>query len=286
MNRLLNRVLAGVAGMVSLAVVAATPGIEANTLEVSLAVGYGHVNSPVEGESDLTFHVLPDIVWYGERAYFDNGLFGYALTESAHQQWDLVLYPNEDGLIFNLSGGTASLLINRPFDPAAPVVVIAPIERRISGMAGLRYNQQGETFSGYVELAGDVTGIHHGWELGTEFGLAEPLQWHSLLINAFVGIRFKDADLVDYYYTPQLGEITPPEGDQLLLNGEWVEVGPFEGERGWLAHLQLDIWLPLAEQWALRATVRQNHYSDSIADSVVIKQARFSAGFFGIEYRF
>jgi len=278
--------LLALAACVASTVSASAEGIEPNSVELSLGFGYGHFDSPIEGESDRDFYFLPDLVWYGERAYFDNGLFGYALSESKTQQWDLVLYPNEDGLIFNLSGSSVFILVNAPFDPDAPVTVVDTIDRRVSGMAGLRYSWQGETFSAYLEIAGDVTNVHNGWELGTEIGLGEPLRWQSLLINAFIGVRFKDTNLVDYYYTPQHGEIMPAEGLEILIGETWGTVGPYNGEDGWLAHWQIDVWWPLAEQWAIRATARENYYSDSIADSVIVKQRRFGAGFLGLEYRF
>ncbi len=264
----------------------AAAGIEPNTVEFSLALGYGVLESPIVFEPELTFHALPSLVWYGERAYFDNGLFGYALAETKAQQWDLVLYPNEDGLLFNLNGGSALVILNVPLDPNSPVTVVERNERDISAMAGVRYSRIGETWRGHVELAGDVTGVHQGWELGSEIGFAEPQRLGPVWLDLFLGIRFKDADLVDYYYTPELGEISPLEGEFTLQGDELILIGPYNGETGWLAHVQLDVRWPLAERWAVRATVRYNQYSESIADSLLVTRDHFSAGFAGIEYRF
>jgi MipA family protein len=263
--------------------------ITSNSIELSLAVGIGRFESPVVYATTYEFHALPQLAWYGERAFFENGLFGYALQESVHEQWDLVLYPNADGLFFNLNGGNIIPLVISPTPFPVPdrITVKEPPERDVSAMAGLRYSQQGEWLDWHLQLGADISGVHNGWELASQFACPRCLLLGPVQIGAELGITLKGAELVEYYYMPKTGEIDPIEGDQYLENGAiWRTVGPYHGEHGWLVHAQLHASWELTPQWALIATYREYWLSDALTDTPLLARDHFAAYFGGLQYRF
>ena len=265
----------------------AEDGIPANSVEFSLAVGYGRFESPISQESPLEFWLLPRLAWYGERTYFDNGLFGYALQESRQQQWDLVLYPNEDGIFFNLSGGRIPLAFTSPFPVEDHIVVVKTPERDISAMAGLRYGWRHDDWQGFVQAGADVSGVHNGSELSVELACSPCLTLGPVNVGFAAGLAWKSAELVDYYYPPRPGEIVPPEGD--YYNDENLNlrrVGPFRSAHGWRGQLQFQALWPLDQRWALLLHYRHFWLSHAMTESPLLAQPDFGAGFAGMQYRF
>lgn len=285
---MLRRVVAVLlSGLVVAPSLRAESAVPAGAVEFSVAVGYGRFDTPLTRETPFEFWLLPRLAWYGEHAYFDNGLFGYALQESPSRQWDLVLYPNEDGLFFNLSGGTVPLAFTSPFPVPDQIRVIDTPERRIAAMAGLRFGWQHDDWNGHVQLGADASGVHNGGELEAELNCSPCFSIGPVDIGIGAGISWKSAELVSYYYLPRRGEIDPAEGDQYLDdNTDWRTVGPFDSQHGWRGQLQTQALWPLDTHWSLLLLYRHYWLSSAMTDSPLLSHADFGAGFTGLQYRF
>ena len=265
-----------------------TDPIAANSTSVSLAFGYGQFASPIAQHDRLEVYLLPQFAWYGERAYFDNGLLGFALQESPRFQADLVVYPGPDGLLFHLSRTTAPFLGGASTHPIEDhISVIKTPERRIAPMAGVRLAGSWAAGQWSVLAGHDVGAVHNGAEIALRW--SQPALWQSdhWQLGGELGTTWKSAELVDYYYTPEYGEIMPAEGEDYLPDPDrWAKVGPYPGKHGFSSHAQLQLRYTVSAHWSLLIWHRQHWLSAALSDSPIVTRNQYGAGFAGIEYRF
>jgi len=261
-------------------------------VDARMGIGYGELQTPIVNKQTAHYQLLPQLAWYGEKFYFENGLFGYALTETTHQQWDLVLYPNDDGVLYKLTSALAPAVSATPFPVyRTRIDIIDTPERRVSGMLGLRYAQQHDNVDYSVQAGVDISGVHHGWELSVKLNKFALLEKHDFRLDGDVGIAIKSHQIVDYYYTPQFGEMLPVEGDE-WLNCRDVDhcqletVGPYSGATAYRVHASLNAHYALNDQWEWLVLYRHFYLSHSMTKSPLVAVDHYAAWFSGLMYRF
>ncbi len=261
---------------------------------LQLGLGMGELQTPITQHRDRTFYLLPQLSWYGEKFYFENGLFGYALDEHREQQWDVVWYPNDDGLLYHLNAPLAPTIGIMPTPyPAYPdrISILQTPERDISTMLGLRFAQQLESFDWSAQLAHDVSHVHDGWELSMKWHRANFIEAGDLGIDGDAGIVIKSAELIDYYYTPVFGEIAPMEGELWQqcddqFNCELRRNGPYKGQTGFRLHASVAAHYTLTSQWTALLLYRHHFMSHQMSDTPLVTRAHYAAWFSGLQYRF
>lgn len=265
-----------------------------NAFSGSVGVGYGELETPIALHDKARTNLLPQLSWYGEKFYFENGLLGFALNEHVTSQWDLIAYPNDDGMLYRLNSALAPTLSISPTPfPVYPreITVLEAPERHLSTMAGLRYAQQFEQFDWSAQLGFDVSNVHHGWEFSVRLNLPTIYQHENLTVAMDGGLTIKSAKLVDYYYTPRFGEIAPMEGEiygSCDMNGtcNFSVNGPYEGYTGYRTHISLKANYELNAQWSLGLLYRHFFLSHAMTESPIVTTTHYAAWFSGLFYRF
>src|SRR5690554_2987633 len=82
---------------------------------IGLAVGVGERSNPLYGGEDIPLVVLPEVFYYGEKLYFDNGRLGLYFYEKPTYEWSLAVRLNPERAYFS-----RRYLGNWLSDPFAP----------------------------------------------------------------------------------------------------------------------------------------------------------------------
>jgi len=249
--------------------------ISVNSWRFSLTLGYGVIDSPVALHENFDFYALPSISWYGERFYFENGLAGFSLYENTRQQFDIVLYPGFEGVLFNLSHANAlSILTPVPYG-TNEVFILELADRDLAWMGGLRYAYRWQGIEWALSLATDASDVHDGWESALSFQHFDAIkgeQWH---LGYMLRASYKNQSIVDYYYGFQADDLYVPP----------LNATP-EARAGFLYEAQFNAEYRLSSHWSLKALYRYSEYDQHISASPILETAKMQTWFAGVGYNF
>ncbi|HMK86807.1 MAG TPA: MipA/OmpV family protein [Steroidobacteraceae bacterium] len=213
----------------------------------SVALGAGVRTNPVVNSEDIPLVVVPHVSYYGKRFFWDDLDLGFTLADSDANTVSLIATPGYDRVYFYrtdlqnffITGYTsADTAIFSKVPPAAgaPASTVSPTPRRITYLAGPEWTFKTGTISGQLDLLHEITGQNHGDEIRAALGI--PLIEHKGALTANVGITWKSAAIVNYYYgvtdiyrgTPALDPFAKL-GYTVPWSGRWRFNGFVEYER-------------------------------------------------------
>lgn len=249
--------------------------VSVNSWRFSLSLGYGVIDSPVLLHENFDFYALPSISWYGERFYFENGLSGFSLYENTSQQFDIVLYPGFEGVLFNLShANTLSLLTPIPYG-TNEVFILELADRDLAWMGGLRYAYRWQGMEWALSLATDTSDVHDGWESALSFQHFDAIKGEQWQLGYRLRASYKSQSIVDYYYGFQADDL-------YVLPLSAIA----EARAGFLYEAQLNADYRLSSHWTLNALYRYSEYDQHISASPILETAKMQTWFAGVGYNF
>lgn len=268
--------LALAASAISLPLHAADDGIAAGDFDFKIALGYGQLITPIATTDNAELYLLPSLSWYGERLYFEDGMFGFALHEQSEQQFDAVLYPGADGLLHWYSrdnplapGGAipAPMPVNPPFE-------VRGVEKRdIAWHGGFRFAQQFADAYWHATIGKDVSGVHHGWNLTLAAGHDAIVAAGAFALGAELGLTYRSKKLVEYYYDNRPDEVLPFDYE-------------YDAEGDYSFQLQLRASYQLGQDWSVIARYGQHWLGNSVKASPLIDRRDTIIWFTGLQYGF
>lgn len=248
-------------------------------LHLNVALGYGQRSNPLFGGDKLPLIVLPDVYYYGENWFFDNGKLGssWALTE----QWQLSLigqFNQEKGYFhkwfgtnaFQLSQGMQSSLIASERIGPQQASVREVGKRPTAFDVGLQLNWFDANWQLQGNLWQDVSNTYQGQHASIRLGRAWQHAYGQFQLGA--SLHWKSAKLIDTYYG--------------IDNNDPFYLPRYHGKPSWQPELRLNWQKPLSERVALLAFLRYLHLDDAMTDSPLVRSNNVTTWFFGISYRF
>ncbi|MEC4727288.1 MipA/OmpV family protein [Shewanella sp. D64] len=260
--------------------------IEAGQWDLGVALGYGKRSNPLKDYDDIPIYMVPTFAYYGEYGFFDNGNFGYTLTEKELYTINVATSFSTDSAYFHrwdpsnifLAGGNTfktgsvasaggSLFTTEEQEP-----VIGPLEtRRFTYLAGLEafiYTRAGIiNFS----LAHDMLNVHQGTEAQLKWIYNLPIQdWN---FEFALKLDWKSEEIVDYYYGVR-------ESESPYWNQE------FKARSALNTGIELTSSYVITQHWDLLFLARYTHIADAIADSPLLNEEYTSTFYIGSSYRF
>ncbi|WP_394199776.1 MipA/OmpV family protein [Shewanella waksmanii] len=265
--------------------------IEIDRWDIGIAVGYGEKSNPLKDYDDIPIYIAPTIAYYGDSWFFDNGNFGYTLTEQEKYTINLVTSFSSDSAFFYrwdpsniFIAGTSSLkpqARTRPYlsdtngdnkTPASMEPVFNELETRhftlLGGAEAFIYTRAGII---NLSLAHDMFNVHQGTEAQLKwlYNIAVE-QWKFELSAIF---DWKSEEIVDYYYG-----VRPSE------NVYWSE--HFNAQSAINLGIEFTSQYVMTEHWELVFLARYTDIADEIADSPLLNERYSSTFFVGTAYRF
>jgi len=238
---------------------------------LSVALGAGMRTNPLAVGDTLPLVVIPQISYYGKRFFLDNLDLGFTVAETDRNTLSLVATPSYDRVFFYRSD-LQNIFVNGFGPSAAPVsadapnaVRFPPRSPRVTYLSGPEYTFRYGAVTGQFDVLHEITGQNHGDEVRAAAGipLLSSIRGSSLAAN--VGITWKSAAIVNYYYGVS-GVYAPG-----------AAVNPF---------LKLRYTLPLAGKWRLSAFVEYERLGRAITDSPIVAEYHVATAFVGATYTF
>ena len=258
----------------------ATDCVETGQWQLSLAIGAGHRSNPLHGGRNFPYLLLPDVSYYGQHWFFDNGTLGYSWTLQPAMQLSLVSRLNEEKGFFNR--GHLSNVLNRQMLSSAELIgpaqksgdqeelSLAEVAKRPTAVdAGMQFNWFAELVqlqaNWWHDVSGQYDGQHaslsasHGWQTDTgNWQLTAALAW-------------KSRQLMQTYYG-----IEPPLDS--IYFGQPTE--------SWQPELKFSWHYPLTSDWSVLAFYRHRWLDEGVTRSPLVAESSVRSWFFGMSYRF
>jgi outer membrane protein len=259
--------------------------IEKSSWQLGIALGVGIKSNPLV--------ILPDIAWYGEKAYFDNGELGYQWLNQRKFAFETFIQLDRESAFFsflhpaNILISTENAASNSTNVSALPDLSVSPDEniqnnqRSLSiddivsrkwaingGIRGHYFLSNGEW---QLTLQQDISNIHQGQQVGLEY--SHRWLWHDFRLGLRVGTDWKSADLIDYYYGVS-------QRDTSLSRFY------FQGKSGWQTYMSINAQKPINENWSWLANIGYRRLPNSLLSSPLIDQNNIRNVFLGVAYRF
>lgn len=254
-----------------------------NQWQLGVAVGLGVRTNPLVDGDNIPLIILPDIAWYGESAYFDNGELGYQWIQQPNQALATFIHLDSEraffsfwhpaNVLFPLSAESIQdpdvTVSELPNTPELSKNAVAARDWAIN--AGVRWHYYSQNSEWTVSAEHDVSGVHQGGKLKLSY--QHHMQWQNWSISLTPALVWKSTQLINYYY----GIDTADNVDKQYY---------YQGKAGWQPSLSVTMQKPINDkwQWLLRASYQ--HLPAGMSNSPLVKQHNIHTAFFGLAYRF
>ncbi len=253
--------------------------IETQQWHLGINTGFGVITNPLHGGDNLPLVVLPEVAYYGEQWFFDNGRLGYSFQESDSHVVNFVTEFNPEtrffvdfhpSNVFALQTSSGSIVESTTSnDLAEKSVLTSDIKKRRWALdAGLSYHYIYNHHVFSIQALADVSGVYKG--------LRSAIQWQSHLqlgrlnLVPSLGVWYKSTKLNDYFYG---------------LSAEESSYGEIEVGSSWQAYAKIDARWPLNKANSLRFHLAYYDYS-AVDDSPLFEHTYSMTAFIGFNHIF
>jgi outer membrane protein len=261
--------------------------IEKSSWHLGIALGMGVRTNPLVDGDDIPLVILPDVAWYAEKAYFDNGELGYQWLSRPKVAFETFIQFDRERAFFSflhpanilnpIEGSVTDLLTS----PASPNEEVPNYQRSLSideiasrkwaingGIRGHYFLANGEW---QIAFQQDISNVHKGQQIRMEY--RHRWLWHDFRLGLRIGTNWKSTRLIDYYYG-----VSQRDTDLTEFY--------FNGKSGWQNYLSLNAQKSIDENWSWLANIGYRRLPDSLLSSPLIEQNSIRNIFLGVAYRF
>lgn len=254
--------------------------------QLNVAVGAGYRSNPLHGGRNWPLWLMPDISYYGEHGFFDNGTVGYTLDPAAMLQFSLVSRLNEEAGYFR-RGSPANIFqrqgiatIDGPQEKflfANALQINQLSNRPIALDGGLQLNWQAMGLQWQANWWHDISGQYDGQHL--KLGTTYSFENRTGAWRLSAALAWKDKDLMNTYYG-----ISAAEND-----GQAWQVSA-----SWQPEVAIQWQYPLSSSWSLLSLWRYRWLDDqarpgstaATGQNPMMQEDNIRSWFVGLNYRF
>jgi outer membrane protein len=260
--------------------------VDTGVWQFNLAMGAGHRSNPLHGGRNWPLWLLPDVSFYAQHWFFDNGTAGYTFNPAANLQLSLVSRINEEAGLFR-RGNPANIFqrqgianVNGPqekflFSEALQITQLSKRPYALDG--GLQLNWQGLGLHWQANWWHDISSQYHGQhvKVGAAYGWSNRTgEW-----QLSTALAWKDKDLMNTYYGIQASE---HEGQTWSVSSDWQP------------EVALQWQYPLNERWSILSLWRYRWLDDQATSDTaltksqnpIMQEDNLRSWFVGLNYRF
>ncbi len=253
--------------------------ISTEQLHLSMSIGAGVITNPLYGADNIPLVIIPQIAFYGQQWFFDNGRVGYSFKQTQQHNLSLVTELNPESRffidwhpqnIFALKSASSNNQFTQLETNTSPqqININNISKRKLVLDAGISYSFVAEQQMLSVQALHDVNSAYNGWRAAIQW------QYHgqvgNLQLKPTVGVNYKSAQLNDYYYG---------------LNSDETLLGKIVVGSSWQPYAKIDARWPLSKANALRFHLA--YYDYSAMDSSPLFERHYSTtAFIGFEHTF
>jgi outer membrane protein len=206
--------------------------------------------------TDARVYPVPLFAYEGKRLYFRGVMGGYWMYNSGGISVGPVIRPRFEGY---------------DGDDSSELEGMDDREWSVDGGAGVSWLTDIGLFG--VTFVTDLLGRHNGQEL--DFSYTILFKWAGIDVIPSAGLRWKSANLVDYYYGV--------EADEIRFDGT-VSRGAYEGNAAVDPYLQLAVRRKLGDRWSLLGAIQYEWFDSEITDSPIVEDDYEASFLLGVLY--
>ncbi|WP_394221826.1 MipA/OmpV family protein [Alteromonas gracilis] len=259
--------------------------IEEDNWSIGVAFGVGARTNPLVDGDAIPLIVLPDVAWYGEHAYFDNGEFGYQWQPHQDVTTEVFFRANTErayfafwqpsNILLPTSNATDGADTPNPDDPEGEppryISVNDIAQRKWSLDIGVRTNWFNDKSRWSLTFIHDALNVHNGFSATGQY--QHDFEWQDWTLSTHLSVTYKSNSLIDYYY----GISERDTSDENL----WYNAGSALQVTGGLLFNK-----PLNQQWHWLGRIQFTSLSSGMTDSPLVSKRYVTNMFFGVGYRF
>lgn len=261
--------------------------IEEDQWSVGIAVGLGARTNPLVDGNPIPLVLLPDLAYYGENAYFDNGELGLHWEPLERLSASAFVRPNVERAFFsfwhpaNIFVSSASISDGNAPPPSLPggefgadpqYISINDISHRDWTLdAGARFSWANKNSDWSVTFAHDALSVYSGYSIEGQY--QRYFGWGDWQLSANLSLTYKDSQLIDYYYGIDRDDT---DNDALWYKAPHsiqVSTGLFATKR-------------INPQWRWLARLQLTAFDSGMSNSPLVSKQHIVTAFVGIGYRF
>ena len=259
--------------------------IEEDNWSVGVAFGVGARTNPLVDGDAIPLIILPDVAWYGEHAYFDNGEFGYQWQPHQDITTEVFFRANTERAYFafwqpsnillpttSVTDGVDTPNPNEPEEAPPRYISVNDIaSRKWSLDAGVRTNWFNDQDRWSLTFIHDALNVHNGFSATGRY--QHDTKWQDWTFSTHFSVTYKSSALIDYYY----GISERDTNDETL----WYSAdSTFQFTGGLLFNK------PLNQQWHWLGRIQFTTLGSGMTDSPLVSKRFVTNMFFGVGYRF
>ncbi|MBZ9613508.1 MipA/OmpV family protein [Rheinheimera maricola] len=248
-------------------------------LHLSMALGYGQRSNPLHGGKELSLVVLPEIYYYSEHWFFDNGILGSSMALSDNVQLSVLGQLNQEkgyfkkwfsGNVLQFNTATVGPALETAFVSRADITLQQVNKRPTAFDLGVQLDWFSDTWQAQAALWQDISNSYNGQH--ASISLNRGWQKFSSSWQLSLRLYWKSAKLIDTYYG--------------IDDNEALFLPRYNGKPSWQPELRLNWQKPLSERVSLLAFVRYLHLDDAMTQSPLVRSDKVTTWFLGVSYRF
>jgi outer membrane protein len=256
---------------------------------VGLSAGVGRRSNPLINADDIPIYLVVQLSYFGDRFFFDNGDFGWALTEGDHWQANLIAGIGGERSFYSfLNDGPVSISpgvlgLDAGLDPSpepavgesdgpeevAPKVEAPERDLTVEGGIELLFSQGSSEFQ--LQLLTDISGQHHGQEAWGSWAVVH--QSENWRIIPSIGLNWKSSAAANYYYGV--------ESDEAQLGLPAYSVGSATN-----VFARLSMTYSLSEHWQIVSLLQYEKLASKISNSPSVEDDHVTTAYIGLYYEF
>ena len=251
--------------------------------QFGIALGLGGRTNPLVDGDTIPLIVLPDIAWYGETFYFDNGELGAQLARSEHSSVEWFITPNTQKANFTF-WHTANILVpaasftstpgseSNP-DPEAKIdLSVDEVSRKWAFDTGVRWQWYSGNHHFRASVFTDISGVYKGTHASLEYRY-RLYQNDSWLVSISPQITWMSTPLTEYYYGVR--KTDTPDQDLLYSATGGVQWG-----------VNTDARYKINAHWRVLVRAGITTLHNGMKDSPLVEDSHVATFFAGFAYRF
>lgn len=253
--------------------------ITSHQWQVRVGFGLGHRSNPLVSGRNFPYWIMPDISYYANHWFFDNGTLGYSWTLSPTLQLSLLSRLNEEKGYFRRAhpsnfftqSMTNSIRFSGPMlqTEAMPAVSIDEVSKRPTALdAGLQL----DWFLPHVQVKAnfwqDISQQYHGQH--ASLTLQRGWQHTSGFWQLSGSVLWKSSKLMQTYYGLDVN-------DQVAAF--------YQPNASWQSELKFSWTYPLSERWSSVVFYRYRWLDQPMIDSPLVQESSIRGWFLGLSYQ-
>lgn len=246
-----------------------------NQWQIALAAGWGQRPNPVAAYDDMDLYLIPNIAYYAENWFFDNGNWGYTLTEQTHYSANLTtLYTADRSWFERWDPVNIFIHLGQPLTISDPDELQLVKQRQsrdftyLGGIDNYFYTTFGQIKASFHH---DLFNVHNGSQ--AELKWRQHWQLNDIVIDLALASTWKSKKLINYYYGFRADE-------NLNIHQTYHQKSGFNH---WI---ELTTRYRFDTNFDILGAVRYTKLAESIVASPLINEEYTTTYFIGALYRF